>query len=93
MKSFIGSTFFFIGVLVGYFIHPSPTPAPLAPNPRGYLISYQAGITNNMTKIANIIAVGHPFNEQGLNAAINQITTDTNIVKGSVVILNAIPVY
>jgi len=90
MKTVITTVMFFIGALIGYLIHPDPKPEPAI---KGYVTSYQATITNNMTKIGNIMLPSSMFTELNLNQVLNSINQDTNIVKGSVVILNAIPVY
>lgn len=90
MNSIIKTMLFLVGALIGYFINPDPKPSP---SPRGFMISYQAGITNNMTKVGNVLVGGHPFTDHTINGSINLIMLDTNVIRGSVVILNAVPVY
>lgn len=90
MKIAMTTVFFFVGALIGYFIHPEPK---LEPKPKGFVVSYQAGITNNMTKIGNLIMQGPLFTEAALNQAIGHIQSDTNVNKGSITILNAVPIY
>lgn len=66
---------------------------PQHPPPRGFVISYQAGITNNMTRIGNVVIPGPVFTEVLLNQSLQHIQSDTNVTKGSVTILNAFPIY
>lgn len=90
LRGVLSASLMMIGFGIGYTVSQDPKPEP---KPRGFVVAFQAGITNNMTKVGNIIMAGPSFTELALNQALAGIQSDTNITKESVVILNAIPVY
>lgn len=88
--SLLLATGFFIGAITVCFIRPNHSPP--AP-PKGQLVSYQASLFGGHSKIGNVIVAGPTLNQQSINDSIIMISWDTNVVKGSIVIMSAVPIY
>lgn len=81
---------FAIGAVFGHFASSDDSKSQL---PKGQLVSYQASIIGGHSKIGNAFVAGATVNQKTINDTIGIVLRDTNVVNGSIVILNSIPIY
>lgn len=91
-KSIVWAALFISGLVIGHLI-PQDTKPKLQSSPRGQLFTYQAGLTNGVTKIGNIWIEGDNVSSNTLGAVLYMIRSQTNVYPESIVIVNAVPVY